>query len=142
MVIDHDVVSALGLILSSKDKIAQWDEHSYRLNTGRTDVNCDANDLNEPQDDEFFGGFLDSTVNPEEQLPDHLDKVLAHRYLQLVVKHHRLYDGHMRFDNCVIPTTPDYKPVQAKPYSVAQSLKGKTNNVIQKIINTDVLELI
>ncbi|KAI9997218.1 hypothetical protein PInf_000654 [Phytophthora infestans] len=90
LVIGRKVLNALGLIPNFNDNI-------YRLNAGRTGVDCDASDLKEPQVDAFLNASneaADNAIKPEDLLPDHLDEDLAQQYLQLLVKHQHYYDPH------------------------------------------------
>lgn len=145
MVIGRDLMSALGLILNFKDKVVQWDECSLSLNTGQsaTDEAVDAKKDHEFSDESKE--VANGSIKPEQLLPDELNGQLSQRYLELLVQYRKLYDGHlgrMRFDDYEIPITPDYKPVHAKPYTVARSHEAKAREKIQQLITADVLEQI
>ncbi|POM79178.1 Pol protein [Phytophthora palmivora] len=147
MVIGGDIMNALGLVLDFKDKIVQWDEYRYRLNTGRGGTTRDASGTDEDQENEHADEIKEIAdgVEPEQLLPDLLDTKLAQRYLDLLIEHRKLYDGHlgrMRFEDYLIPLSPDYKPVHAKIYAIPRSQETKANEAIQRLINAKVLEQI
>ncbi|POM60314.1 Gag-pol fusion protein [Phytophthora palmivora] len=118
IVIGRDIMNALGLILNFKGKIT---------------------------DEDYEDEYADETkeIADEQLLLDLLDNKLAQHYLGLLIEHGKLYDGHldrMRFEDYLIPLSPDYKPVHAKPYAISRSQETKAKEAIQRLINADVLE--
>uniref|UniRef100_A0AAV1TBR0 Reverse transcriptase domain-containing protein n=1 Tax=Peronospora matthiolae TaxID=2874970 RepID=A0AAV1TBR0_9STRA len=141
MVIGRDIMTSLGIVLNFKEKVVQWDGHYAHLNTG-------GSRSFEVIDYEFFEEskeIAESAVLPEELMPDTLPNSLVDEYHHLLRANKSLYDGHlgrMRFEDYILPISPDYKPVHAKPYPVLRSLEGKARELIQHLISIDVLEKI
>ncbi|CAI5705503.1 unnamed protein product [Peronospora effusa] len=141
MVIVRDIMTSLGIVLDFKKKVVQWDGHYAHLNTG-------GSRSFEVSDYELFEEskeIAESAVQPEELMPDTLPNSLVDEYHQLLRDNESLYDGHlgrMRFEDYILPISPDYKPVNAKPYPVPRSLEGKARELSQHLVSIDVLEKI
>ncbi|OWZ22221.1 Pol Polyprotein [Phytophthora megakarya] len=135
-------MSALGLINNFKVKVVQWDDNSYRLNTGRGgSKGHEPSEPDEQQEDLYPGEtkeIADGAVHPEQLLPELQDAELAQKYLDLLVKHQELYGGHlghMRFDDYLIPISPDYKPAHAKPYAIPPFFLVKKDGSLRLLID-------
>jgi hypothetical protein len=144
LVIGRDLMNSLGIVIDFKNQTVQWDDATLRVNTGR-DGHATTSEVDDP-DREFADEtkeLADCAVKPTHLLPQQLEGALAQQYLALLEAHASLYDGHlgrMRFDDYVLPLSPDYKPVHAKPYPIAKIHEEQAKAKIQELINHDVLE--
>ncbi|DBA01578.1 TPA: LOW QUALITY PROTEIN: hypothetical protein N0F65_011549 [Lagenidium giganteum] len=113
MEIGRDLMQSLGIIINFKDKLVQWDENCITVNMGNlTDIQPEF----EVRDE--FVEICDQAVGPKQLLRKHLPPALQQQYLELLEANKAVYDGHLgrkRFADYVLPLSPDYKPVHAKP---------------------------
>ncbi|OWZ02682.1 hypothetical protein PHMEG_00025714 [Phytophthora megakarya] len=78
-------------------------------------------------------------------MPETVYGEVAAHYLKLLEDYAHLYDGHigrMRFDDYVLPLSPDFKPEHVKSYAIPRSMEDKAKAEIQRLVNQDVLEQI
>ncbi|KAF1794617.1 hypothetical protein GQ600_5266 [Phytophthora cactorum] len=64
-------------------------------------------------------------------------------YLKLLQQYQRLYDGHLgriRFDECVLPLSPDFKPVHAKLTRFREAWRLLVKDEIQGLIKQGALK--
>ncbi|OWY95435.1 Pol Polyprotein, partial [Phytophthora megakarya] len=145
IVIGRDLVNALGLVLNFKEKIVQWDGYASTLYKGPP---SEAPTPTVATDHEFpdeYKETVDTAVRPTDLMPEAVSGEVAARYLKFLEDYAHLYDGHlgrMRFDDYVLPLSPDFKPVHAKPYAIPCSVEDKTKKENQRLVNQDVLEQI
>ncbi|OWY96918.1 Pol Polyprotein [Phytophthora megakarya] len=122
----------------------QWKDYSVSVNTERQGSLESVNDDDVEFADESKA-IAEGAVQPEELLSEDLTAALAPRYLELLKTNQHLYDGHlgrMQFTDYVLPLSPDYVPVHAKPYAVPRSMESKAKDTIQKLITEEVIEQI
>ena len=89
--------------------------------------------------------LADSAAEPKDLLPDQLSPEVSRLYLDLIAQYRHLYDGYlgrMRLDDYLLPLSPEYKPVHAKPYPIPRSLENAARAEIHRQIQLDVLEQI
>ncbi|OWY93071.1 Pol Polyprotein [Phytophthora megakarya] len=138
-------MDALGFVLNFKEKIVQWDGYASTLNTGPP---SEAPTPTVATDHEFpdeYKETVDTAVRPTDLMPETVSGEVAARYLKLLEDYAHLYDKHlgrMRFDDYVLHLSPDFKPVNAKPYAIPRSVEDKAKAAIQRLVNQEVLEQI
>ncbi|KAJ0408806.1 hypothetical protein P43SY_000702 [Pythium insidiosum] len=144
MVLGRDVLEALGIVLNFRTKTVQWDEFSTPLNTGRHEGTQESSEI-DPETTEELKEAEINAVSPLELLPADVADATAAKFLPILTQYQQLYSGRlgrMRFDDYVLPLSPDFKPIHAKPYPIPKSMETKAKEEIQRLIQLDVLEQI
>lgn len=145
MDIGRDLMDSLGIVLNFEDKVVQWEGNQTSLNTGGSgtaSVRADTRDREFPDE---YKEVVDYGFHPSDLNTDHLPAPLAAWILKLLEEHQLLYDGHlgrMRFDDYVLPLSPDIRAVPSNPYELPRSMEAKTKDEIQRLFDADVLEQI
>ncbi|KAG3116463.1 hypothetical protein PI124_g5051 [Phytophthora idaei] len=126
-----------------KDKIVQWVGCCITLNMGSPGATASPDMLTYHELPDENKETDDNAVRPSGLMPDAVSGEPAACYLKLLQQYQRLYDGHlgrMRFDECVLPLSPDFKPVHAKLYAIPRSMEAVVKGEIQGLIKQGALK--